>query len=59
MPKPSNPQNAPKHHGRKPSQPGYQGQTRSTLDSPCAVIALLMIGVPMLALGAGVTMVIR
>lgn len=43
MPKPSNPQNAPKRHGKKPTQPGYQGTTRSTFDG-CAVLAVMMLG---------------
>lgn len=52
--KPSNPQDAPKRHGKKPKQPGYQGETRSTFDGfPCPVIALLLLA-GMVA-GAGAT----
>ena len=53
--KPSDPRKAPKSHGRKPSQPGYQGRTRSLASEfPCAVIAVLALAGAGLLLAAGV-----
>lgn len=53
MTKPSNPQHAPKKHGRRPPQPGYQGKTRPlSSEFPCAIVALVVLTgalAPMLA----------